>query len=346
MAGGRGERFWPHSRQKKPKHLLPIVGDKPMLSQTVDRLTPIVPLENIYVMTNREQRASILESCPEIKPSNVICEPVGRDTSAVVGLAMLIAEQQGDDAVFSMLPADSVIHDSQSFSSNLKQAFSIASANDVFVTLGITPHFPATGYGYIKQGEEFLSTGAYRVEKFVEKPNSETAQQYLAEGNFLWNAGIFVWSVKAIRTAFESLAPDIYAFLATMRQELKLGDPLDNVLEKHFHLIRKISIDYSVLEKSSNVVVIKAAFDWDDVGEWTALARHYPSDANGNVIKGISLLENSNRNIVVTDQNHLIALLGVDDLIVVHTPDATLICPKSQAQNIKQLVANMPKNLL
>ncbi|MEM1223719.1 MAG: mannose-1-phosphate guanylyltransferase, partial [Verrucomicrobiota bacterium] len=216
MAGGRGERFWPESRLARPKQLLPIVGEKAMLAQTVDRLEGLVPPQDIFVITNVEQRAAVLDVCPELDPAKVIGEPMGRDTAAAVGLATILVKREDPNATFAMLPADAVIHDAEGLRSTLESAFAAAEADKVLVTIGITATFPATGYGYIQQGDNFglyLGREVLNVKRFVEKPNLETAKGYLASGDFFWNAGMFIWSVSSIVAELEKSTPTLWASL-------------------------------------------------------------------------------------------------------------------------------------
>lgn len=341
MAGGRGERFWPQSRLECPKHLLPIVGDKPMLAQTIERLAGLVPPERILILTNRRQRAAVEAACPQIPPAHILCEPVGRDTAPAVGLAALAVKRRDPSATFAMLPADHVIQDAEAFRSVLEAAFEAAEAEPILATIGIKPTEPATGYGYIRKGEPWRDFGthtAYRVRQFVEKPDRSTAEDYLASGDYDWNAGMFVWSVSAIEDALARHTPILYNGLRALEADLEAGTALDEALETHFPTLEKISIDYAIMEKADNVVTLGSTFDWDDVGAWPALTRHYPEDERGNVAKGLAALHDAYNNLVISDTGHLTALLGVDDLIVVHTANATLVCPKERAQDIKELV--------
>lgn len=342
MAGGRGERFWPESRLARPKQLLPIVGDKAMLAQTVDRLAGLVDAKDVFVITNAEQRAAVLEVCPALDPAKVIGEPMGRDTAAAVGLATVLVRREDPDATFAMLPADAVIHDSAGLRATLQTAFEAAEANPVLATIGITASFPATGYGYIQQADqlgEYAGRPVFNVKRFVEKPDLETAKSYLDSGDYFWNAGMFVWSVGSIVAELEKSTPSLWASLQAIDEGLASGTDLDALLGEHYPNLEKISVDYAIIEKATNVVMVESGFDWDDVGEWPAVERHYPADEAGNVVRGAAHLEQSKDNIVFSrDENHLIALLGVDDLIVVKTADATLVCHKDKAQEIKALV--------
>ena len=342
MAGGRGERFWPESRLACPKQLLPIVGDQAMLAQTIDRLDGLVPAKDVFVITNVEQRAAVLEVCPELDPAKVIGEPVGRDTAAAVGLATILVARENPNASFAMLPADAVIHNAEGLRSTLETAFAAAEANPVLATVGITAAFPATGYGYIQQADalgEFAGRAVFNVKRFVEKPDLATAQSYLDSGDYFWNAGMFVWSVASITAELAKNTPSLWSALQAIDSGLAAGTAIDPLLEAHYPSLEKISVDYAIIEKAENVVMVESGFDWDDVGEWPAVERHYPADESGNVVRGSTHIQDSSNNIVFSrDDDHLIALLGVQDLIVVKTDDATLVCHKDKAQEIKALV--------
>ncbi|MEO0509876.1 MAG: sugar phosphate nucleotidyltransferase [Verrucomicrobiota bacterium] len=342
MAGGRGERFWPESRLACPKQLLPIVGDKAMLAQTVDRLEGLVDVKDVFVITNIEQRAAVLEVCPDLDPAKVIGEPVGRDTAAAVGLAAVLVHAENPEATFAMLPADAVIHDSAGLRSTLETAYQAAEAESVLATIGITASFPATGYGYIQQGAKLASYAGrevFNVKRFVEKPDLETAKGYLDSGDYFWNAGMFIWSVQSIVAELEKSTPTLWTALQAVASGLEAGQDLDTLLADHYPDLEKISVDYAIIEKATNVVMVESGFDWDDVGEWPAVARHYPEDEGGNVIRGNAELADAKGNIVFCrDEDHLVALLGVEDLIVVKSDDATLVCHKDKAQDLKALV--------
>lgn len=343
MAGGRGERFWPKSRLKKPKHLISIVGKESMLTQTLKRLESIVPCENIFIITNKEQYQAVIENCPSLSEDQIIAEPMGRDTAAAVGLAKVLVKQRDPNAVFAILPADHVINDVENLKKCLDVAFDSAIANDVLVTLGIPPSFPSTAYGYIKKGLSH-DNGFYVVNEFVEKPNLETAKIYLESGDYYWNAGMFVWSVSSIERALTLHCPDLSEKLFILEKQLSAKECLVSCLDVLYPQLPKISIDYALLEKAENVVTIPSTFDWDDVGEWPAVARHNTVDSDNNVICGESTLYQSTNNIVVNEEGHLTALVGVDNLIVVQTKDVTLICHKDKSQDIKQLLNQIREN--
>lgn len=348
IAGGKGERFWPQSRVRRPKHLLPIVGTKPMLAQTLDRVRPVVPAKNTFVITGVAQEKAVREVCARRLPAaNIIAEPVGRDTAPAVALAAALVAARDPQGVFAVLPADHVIHDAAACRRDLRTAFAAASAAPVMVTIGIKPREPATGFGYIQRGGKWKSFGrrpVFRVRRFVEKPALEVARGYLASGDYLWNAGMFVWSAPVVQAALAAHAPELDAGMAAVRavlakrREGREGRALASVLKKIYPALTRISVDHALLERADNVVVLPASFDWDDVGAWPAVARHYRPDAAGNVTRGLALVEQGAGNIVFSGDGHLTAVLGVDDLIVVHTPDATLVVPKAKAQEIKRLL--------
>ncbi len=343
MAGGKGERFWPASRSATPKHLLPIVGETPMLTQTVERVAGVVPRENIFVITTQAQLAGVRAACPMLPAANLVAEPMGRDTAAAAGLAMLLVKQRNPRAALAMLPADHVIHDLASYAAHLETAFVAAESADVLVTLGIRPTEPATGFGYIEQAGPWKTLGGrdvLAVKRFVEKPDLATAQEYVASGNYFWNAGMFVWRVPVVEAAFRAHAPDLHAGLAAIEAAAARMNWAD-ALSAGYPTLKKISVDYALMEKSTNVVVVPATFDWDDVGAWPAVANHFPKDAAGNVLRGLALVEGGANNIVVSTDGHLTAVVGASDLVVVHTADATLVCPKDKAQEIKALLKRL-----
>ncbi|MBC8009242.1 MAG: mannose-1-phosphate guanylyltransferase [Burkholderiales bacterium] len=341
IAGGKGERFWPQSRAPRPKHLLPVVGSKPLLVQTIDRVKPLAPAKNIFVITSAVQAKAVRAVCKGIPAANIIAEPVGRDTAAAVGLAAALVAARDPQGIFAVLPADHVIHDDKSYAADLKAAFAAAEADAVMVTIGITPTEAATGFGYIQRGEKWKTFGrrpVFQVKRFVEKPAQAVADGYIKSGDYVWNAGMFVWSVPVVEAALAAHAPELEAALKPIRAALAKKRPLAGVMKKVYPTLPKISVDYALLEKSTNVVVLPSSFDWDDVGAWPAVCKHCTPDAAGNVVRGLGVVEQGSNNLVFSEGGHLLAVIGVDDLVVVHTPDATLVVPKSKAQDIKALL--------
>ena len=341
IAGGKGERFWPQSRAAKPKHLLPVVGTEPLLAQTLSRVKSLVPAKNIFVITGVVQAKAVATVCKGIPAANIIAESVGRDTAAAVGLAAALVASRDPHGVFAVLPADHVIYDTKAYAGDLEAAFVAAEAAPVMVTIGIQPTEPATGFGYVQRGEKWKLCNrrqVFRVKRFVEKPKQDVAEGYLASGDYLWNAGMFVWSVAVVEDALKQHAPALDAGLAPIRIALAKKRPLAGVLKKVYPQLEKISVDYALLEKATNVVVLPSSFDWDDVGAWPAVCKHFKPDATGNVGRGLSIVEQGAGNLVFSEDGHLVTVLGLDNLIVVHTADATLVCPKSKAQDIKALI--------
>jgi mannose-1-phosphate guanylyltransferase len=341
LAGGKGERFWPQSRLRRPKHLLTIVGRVPMLAQTLARVSPLVPPANIFIITAADQVRAVRTLCPALPQANIVAEPMGRDTAPAVALAAALVAQRDPLGVFAILPADHVIHDLRAYRADLRAAFAAAAGASVMVTIGIQPDEPSTGFGYIqraKRWKAFAGRSFYQVRRFVEKPSSKVAQGYLDSGDYLWNAGMFVWSVPVMLTAFEQHAPELRTALDKIMRGLARGRALAPLLKGIYPTLPKISVDYALLEKAGNVVVLPASFDWDDVGSWPAVARHQAKDVLGNVVRGRAIIEQGRNNIAVGEDGHLLAIVGADDLIVVHTTDATLVCPRHRAQDIKQLL--------
>ena len=344
MAGGAGERFWPLSRKSKPKHLWNVVGgDACLLSMTYSRAREAVGGENIFVVTNPEQVEAITLACPEIARDKILVEPAGRDTTAAIGFsaAYLKRISGGKDCSFAVLPSDHVVKDVQAFSETLGEAFRLAESGDNLVTIGIIPTFPATGSGYIRKGEKFGGGEYYKVSRFFEKPNLERATDYLNSGEFFWNAGIFVWKTSSILSAIDKNVKGAGDIL----RRIESAPDFNKTASELYPQIEKISIDFSVMEHADNAWTVPAKFDWDDVGSWTAVERHCPKDADGNTVIGELYAKDSKNCLVFDATGRATALLGVEDIIVVHSPDATLVCKKQCAQNLKELVKILPDKL-
>jgi len=354
MAGGRGARFWPVSREKTPKQLIKLLGDRSFLQQAVDRVRPLVPSANILVITNTDQVAEVRRQLPELPKENIVAEPVGRDTCAAVTLAAAVVGARSPTATMAVLPADQVIPEPAKFQRVLADALDLASRGQVIVTIGIKPTGPETGYGYVRQdlvalpapaGAKPYRTAFHRVEQFVEKPPLERAVEYLAAGNYRWNAGMFVWSFVTLTNALEKHAPEMHA--ACQRWFAAAGKSptaLNRILAKEYPAIRKVSVDYALMEKAHNVVVADGDFAWDDLGAWPALSRHVKSDPEGNAVVGELVHIDAARNIVYDARKTArtpIALVGVKDSVIVLTDDAVLIAAKSEAQKIRLLVEKL-----
>lgn len=352
MAGGRGERFWPVSREKTPKQLITLLGKRSFLQQTVDRVLPIVPLKNIIVITNAVQAPEVRKQLPKLPKENVIAEPVGRDTCAAVTLGAAIVGQRNVNGVMAVLAADHVIPEEKKFQQVLSDSFDLASRGQVIVTIGIKPTEPATGYGYIRtgkvlpppQGVKKYKTTFFKAERFVEKPDYETAQQYLSSGEYRWNAGMFIWSFVTITQGLEKHQPEMAAACQRWFEAAKSPTKLNRVLAKEYPEIKKISVDYALMEKAQNVVVADGSFTWDDLGSWTALARHIKPDAEGNCAVGDFIHVDAARNIIFdarTKNRTPIAVIGLRDSILVQTDDAVMLAHKSQAQKVKEMVKKL-----
>jgi len=343
IAGGSGTRFWPKSRENLPKQLLNISGQGTLIQNTVGRISPVIPVENIWVITN-EQHA--FETCYQLKkmgvpPSQLLTEPIARNTAAAIGYSAKILSQRNPDAIMAVFPADHVITTIEPFLKLLKQAETIANKNHL-VTLGIKPTSPETGYGYIKQGKA-IEENSFKVDRFIEKPDKLTAEKYLKEGSYYWNSGIFVWKVSTLLNEISLYLPKLHEQL----EELTINtapikgkyayQKLNETGKKIFHSLESVSIDHGVLEKSSEVAVLPADIEWNDVGTWTSLAEISKNDSHGNVISG-NVISIENNDSIFQAENRLVAALGLKNIIVVDTPDALLVCPKERAQDVKKIV--------
>ncbi len=354
MAGGRGARFWPVSREKTPKQLIKLLGNRSFLQQAVDRVRPLVPVANILIITNAAQAAEVRRQLPELPRENVVAEPVGRDTCAAVVLAAAVVGARSSDATMAVLPADHVIPEAKKFQQILGDALDLASRDHLIVTIGIQPTSPETGYGYIRHGQVEIPppagagiyhTAMYRAEQFVEKPPLERAMEYLAAGNYRWNAGMFVWSYPTLIHSLEKYVPEMHAACQRwLAAAAKSPAALNKVLAREYPQIPRVSVDYALMEKAHNVVVADGSFAWDDLGAWPALSRHLKSDSEGNAVVGELRQVDSAGNLVYDARKAartLVALVGVRDSIVVLTDDAVLIAAKSEAQKIKDLVSKI-----
>jgi len=340
MAGGSGERFWPLSTKERPKQLLKLIDEqRSLIRMTVDRVLPIVPPERIFVATNSVQAKAVYEELPMITNENIILEPAFKDTAAAIGFGSIIINRKYPDSTLIVLASDHLIKNEPDFRSCLSTAIEVANANNSIVTLGIKPDKPETGYGYLETTECYIGEPT-RVMNFCEKPALETAVKYVTDGRFLWNSGIFIFRISTILKAFELLLPKHYNILTQISQ---LGDSMldctNSELIKLFETFEKISIDFGIMEKFDNTMVIPVDFGWSDIGSFPALAEVFTPNENSTVLKGTSLKEIcSSRNIVMSTTGRKISLLGANDLVIVDTPDNLLICSKAEAQNIKKLL--------
>lgn len=340
MAGGRGERFWPKSRKRMPKQFLSLTDDgKTMIQHTVERILPMVDVKDIYIVTNRDYKPLVQEQLPDIPQENILCEPVGRNTAPCIGLGAVHIARKYEDAVMFVLPSDHLIKYNTIFQKTLSDAADVAEQGENLVTLGITPDYPETGYGYIKFNPEETLGRAFAVDRFVEKPDLETAKGYLATEQYLWNSGMFIWKVSTILKNLEKYLPETYTGLKKIQQAIGTEDER-SVLEHEFESFRSESIDYGIMEKAQNIYILSGSFGWDDVGSWLAVERIRQSNEFGNVITGNAITVDT-KNTIIQGDKKLIATVGIENLIVVDTEDALLICEKDSAGNIKKVLENL-----
>jgi mannose-1-phosphate guanylyltransferase len=342
MAGGGGERFWPKSRQAYPKQLHRIFGKRTMIQETVDRISSLVPRERIIVITNRVQAPLIGKQLKGVPSSAIVAEPFGRDTAACIALGAAIVMEKDPDGIMVVLPADHVIKDVKALAGNLQDACRVAWERKCLVTLGIKPASPATGYGYIRKGKALrygLKTRFSTVAAFVEKPDEATAKRYLRSGRYFWNSGMFVWKAEIIAEALQAQMPKLYRGYERIRKALG-SRGRERVIRSVYNGLKKVSIDYGVMERADNAIVAEADFDWDDVGSWLALERHKPADGNQNVIVGESVALDTKRCIIIADDG-IVGCLGLKDIVVVKTPDAVLVSHRSSLQDVKKIIKEL-----
>ena len=338
MAGGIGTRFWPCSRKDTPKQVLAI-GDKiPLISATVARIQQMIPLENIWIVTNADQKSVLQANLPEVDDDHFILEPMGKNTAPCIGLAAVHLRHVDPDATMIVLPADHRIKEGNKFRECLQIAVDQAVNNKCLVTIGIQPSRPETGYGYIQYDQKAESKDklVYPVKTFAEKPNLKTAKLFLKSGDFLWNSGIFVWTVDTILHEIEEHIPELHAGLMNI-DRVWGADLCDDTLQQVYRATKSISIDYGVMEHTHNVKVVKGKFSWSDVGSWEEVYRISLKDKSGNAVEGETLMVDS-ENCLVHSPDHLTAVLGINNLVVIHTSEATLICDREKTQDVKKVV--------
>lgn len=341
LAGGSGQRFWPLSRESRPKQLLRLFDNKTLLEHTLERLDGVVPTENILVLTNRQQMESVREVLKDFPPENIIAEPEKRDTAPAIALGIGWVAARDPKAVMMVLPSDHLIQDQKSFRRTLQTACTAARAHDALVTIGIKPTWACPSYGYIERGARVDDGSVFEVKRFREKPDSELAEQFLQQGNFAWNAGMFFWSVETVRKNLAAHCPELAGFV----DELAATPDFATTFQSRFPKLTKLSIDYALMEKAPRVLNVEAAFDWDDVGNWTSVGGHLPQDARGNQHNCALNQIDAGGNLVFSQTGQHIALLGVNDLIVVATDDALLVAHRSEAEKLKKLVDELPARL-
>jgi mannose-1-phosphate guanylyltransferase len=349
MAGGSGTRFWPQSRRQMPKQFLRMTGTQTLIQQAASRCHPAIPAERTWVVTGAAHAVETARQLPLIPGNQILVEPCGRNTAPCIGLAAIQLLATDPDAIMLVMPADHVIQSVQEFQLAVNQAVSLIEAEpNSLVLFGVDPTYPATGFGYIQRGGkiETDSCPMYRVKSFHEKPDLLTASRFMATSEYYWNCGIFVWRAQTIFDALAEFTPGITERLERLRNSIDTDD-WQSALETEFPQMQSISIDYAVLEKvASRVCVLQAPFDWDDVGSWHALPRLFNSDSDGNTIDGLCCSLETSGCIIRSSEEHLIATIGVEDLIIVHTPTATLVADKRDEGAIKKLIAELEKRQL
>ena len=308
MAGGKGTRFWPLSTEEKPKQFLNLIGEETMIQMTINRIKPIIPIERIFVCTGEMYVDLVKEQLPELPDRNIIVEPEGRNTAPCIALSAMVIDRYYKNSNMVVLPSDHLINDEEEFRNTLLAADSfIREKDEAIVTLGMNPTRPEVGYGYIKYSNEVLKSDDFRVIKvdaFVEKPNLDTAKKYLREGNYLWNGGMFIWSINNIINQIKMYSPNTYNSLINIMEVRE--DKLQETINSNYENTEATSIDYAVLEKSKDVYVIPSNFGWDDVGSWEALDRYREKDELGNVLVGESKVVKANNNLVISSSNKVV----------------------------------------
>ncbi len=344
MAGGAGTRFWPVSRKNKPKQFLPIVSEKTMIEETIDRLSPRVPLNNIYTIANPEKTEIAKSLLPGLPDENFLVEPLGKNTAPSLILATARIYLQNSRAVVAALPADHLIKNTSLFLQKFEAAATAASSGDYLVTFGVPPAYPATGYGYIQFSKDnplkTLEEVFYNVQEFKEKPGLEQAKVFLKEENYFWNSGMFLWQAGVFAQKLERFAPDMFSYWTKTLEALKTND--NARISFLFEEMPSLSIDYALMEKAEGVLMAKGDFGWSDVGAWSSLAELWPQDKTGNALKGENIILDS-QDCLVYNPGKLTALIGVKDIIVVETDDALLVVHKSQDQKVKDIVEEIKK---
>lgn len=343
MAGGKGERFWPRSRVNLPKQFIDVSGcGKTMIQLTVERILPMVKKDDIYIATNASYKELVMEQLPGIPEENILCEPVGRNTAPCIGLGAVHMLKKGGDSVMLVLASDHLIKYEDIFRKVLKEAVDIAQEKKNIVTIGIMPDCPETGYGYIKKNAEVKKGNANAVERFVEKPDRDTAMQYLNSGDYLWNSGMFVWKASTVMSCMTEFMPDIFERLQVIGEAIGTEKEAE-VLNREFTAMRSESVDYGIMEKAKDIYVLPGQFGWDDVGSWLAVGRIKGEDENCNTISGNVIAVNT-KNSIIEAKDRLIATVGLDGVVIVDTEDVTLIGERNHMGDIKKILENLRNN--
>lgn len=338
MAGGGGTRFWPLSRQEVPKQLINLSGEDALINETINRIDSLASKEDLFIVTNEKQVDALKDIVNDkCNFENILPEPSARNTAAAIGFAAFNIMKKHGNGVMCVYPADHYIKNEKEFENILKKAIDVAKDNDKLVTIGITPTFPSTGYGYINfDKENCIGNDAYEVIEFVEKPNFEVAKSYVASNKYVWNSGMFVWKVSKILEDFKRYLPKVYDKLEELSNYMGTDEETE-AIKRIYPTIPSISIDYGVMERSNDVVVVPGDFGWNDVGSWDSLGAIYPTDSEGNIKRGDIITIDTSNSIIYSDDK-LISTVGINDLIVVSTNDAVMVCRKDRAQDVKKIV--------
>ena len=344
MAGGSGTRFWPASRQEVPKQLLRIGSPRSMLQTTFDRLSGLVSSQHVLVATNSQLVDAVVSQLPDLPIEHIIGEPFKRDTAPCIGVAASLVQAADRNGLMIVMPSDHVIEPRSEFHRAIQAGVRLIEQDpERIVTFGIRPTYPAESFGYIERGSAFEGLGgvaAFEVQRFREKPKKELAQEFFDAGTFYWNSGIFLWSAKTVLNALKTYEPEMFAHIEKIGQAV--GTPhFQKIFVQEFEAIRGKSIDYAIMERHPKVAVIEAPFQWDDVGSWQAMSRLLKPDSHGNTVEGPFLGIDSKNMIVRSEPDHLVVTIGMQDVIVVHTKDATLVAPKQEEERVREVVKQL-----
>jgi len=342
MAGGSGTRFWPRSRVAKPKQYLELFGDESLLQSTINRFETFTDAENIYIVSSKQQADVLENQTPQLPRENLIYEPVGKNTLPCIGLAAMFAEKENPEGIMVVSPSDHLIRNEELFRDTVMAASKIADERDGIVTIGITPTYPATGYGYVQTAEDITGNEKikqFKVERFVEKPDEPTASKYLKDGGFYWNSGLFIFKISVFLEAVKKFAPDLYSDLRKIQADL--GNPsFEKTLDTIYRAVQSISVDYGIMEHAKNIYLVEGNFDWNDLGSWESVYQVDEKDENGNAANDETILIDSKNSYVYTDEG-LVALVGMEDVVVVKHGNTTLVCKRDKTEEVKKIVEQL-----